>query len=64
MMGFAVLAGAVLDTSFGDLNWLSILAGFLISFTFCAAAMVINDYYDRSIDAINELAPSYIKWSN
>jgi geranylgeranylglycerol-phosphate geranylgeranyltransferase len=54
MMGFAVLVGAVLATSFGNLNWLSILAGFLTGFTFCAAAMVINDYYDRSIDAINE----------
>ena len=56
MMGFAVLVGAVLATSFGDLNWLNILAGFLTGFTFCAAAMVINDYYDRNIDAINEPA--------
>ena len=54
MMGFAVLVGAVLASSFGGLNSLSILAGFLTGFTFCAAAMVINDYYDRSIDAINE----------
>jgi geranylgeranylglycerol-phosphate geranylgeranyltransferase len=55
MMGFAVLVGAVLATSrLGNLNWLSILAGFLTGFTFCAAAMVINDYYDRKIDAINE----------
>jgi len=55
MMGFAVLVGAVLARSqFGGLNWLHILFGFLTGFTFCAAAMVINDYYDRSIDAINE----------
>jgi geranylgeranylglycerol-phosphate geranylgeranyltransferase len=54
MMGFAVLVGAVLASSFGGLNYLSILAGFLTGFTLCAAAMVINDYYDRSIDAINE----------
>lgn len=38
----------------GSLNWLNILFGFLTGFTFCAAAMVINDYYDRKIDAINE----------
>jgi geranylgeranylglycerol-phosphate geranylgeranyltransferase len=55
MMGFAVLVGAVLASSqFAGLNWLSILFGFLTGFTFCAAAMVINDYYDRGIDAINE----------
>ena len=38
----------------GSLNWFNILSGFLTGFTFCAAAMVINDYYDRKIDAINE----------
>jgi geranylgeranylglycerol-phosphate geranylgeranyltransferase len=55
MMGFAVLVGAVLATSnFAALNWLNVLFGFLTGFTFCAAAMVINDYYDRKIDAINE----------
>ncbi|MCW4018242.1 MAG: geranylgeranylglycerol-phosphate geranylgeranyltransferase [Candidatus Bathyarchaeota archaeon] len=55
MMGFAVLVGAVLATSqFLELNWLHVLFGFLTGFTFCAAAMVINDYYDRKIDAINE----------
>ena len=55
MMGFAVLVGAVLAAPQLDtLNWQSILFGFLTGFTFCAAAMVINDYYDRKIDAINE----------
>ena len=55
MMGFAVLVGAVLASPvFGILNWLNILFGFLTGFTFCAAAMVINDFYDRKIDAINE----------
>jgi geranylgeranylglycerol-phosphate geranylgeranyltransferase len=55
MMGFAVFVGAVLAASqLGSLNWFNILFGFLTGFTFCAAAMVINDYYDRKIDAINE----------
>jgi geranylgeranylglycerol-phosphate geranylgeranyltransferase len=56
MMGFAVLVGAVLAAApqFSTVNWLNILFGFLTGFTFCAAAMVINDYYDRKIDAINE----------
>ncbi|MCW4024158.1 MAG: geranylgeranylglycerol-phosphate geranylgeranyltransferase [Candidatus Bathyarchaeota archaeon] len=55
MMGFAVLVGAVLATGqFTCLNWLSVIFGFITGFTFCAAAMVINDYYDRKIDLINE----------
>jgi geranylgeranylglycerol-phosphate geranylgeranyltransferase len=55
MMGSAVFVGAILAASqLGSLNWLNILFGFLTGFTFCAAAMVINDYYDRKIDAINE----------
>jgi geranylgeranylglycerol-phosphate geranylgeranyltransferase len=55
MMGFAVLVGAVLvNPQLGNLNWLNLLFGFLTGFNFCAAAMVINDYYDRKIDAINE----------
>jgi geranylgeranylglycerol-phosphate geranylgeranyltransferase len=55
MMGFAVLTGAVLASpQLGNLNWLNILFGFLTGFTFCAAAMAINDYYDRKIDAVNE----------
>ncbi len=54
MMGFAVFVGALLASSLGSLNWVNILFGFLTGFTFCAAAMVINDYYDRKIDAINE----------
>ena len=55
MMGFAVLVGAVLASpQLGGLNWLNIIFVFLTGFAFCAAAMVINDYYDRKIDAINE----------
>ena len=57
MMGFAVLVGAVLalaPNQLGSLNWVNILLGFLTGFTFCAAAMVVNDYYDRKIDLINE----------
>src|ERR1035437_2812680 len=55
IMGFAVFVGAVLAApQLGGLNGLNILLGFLTGFTFCAAAMVINDYYDRKIDAINE----------
>ncbi len=55
MMGFAVLVGAVLASPAQiSSSWLNIIYGFLTGFTLCAAAMTINDYYDRAIDAINE----------
>ncbi|TRO47177.1 hypothetical protein E2P60_03735 [Candidatus Bathyarchaeota archaeon] len=55
MMGFAVFVGGVLGhPQFSSFNWLGVLYGFLTGFTLTAASMVINDYYDRAIDAINE----------
>ena len=52
MMGFAVIVGASLVS---DLNpTTKILLGFTTSFTLTATSMVINDFYDRKIDAINE----------
>jgi geranylgeranylglycerol-phosphate geranylgeranyltransferase len=55
MMGFAVFVGAVLaDPQFFDVAWISVLYGFITGFMLTAAAMTINDYYDRAIDAINE----------
>ena len=55
MMGFAVFVGAILATSQPlQGNWLNILFGFFTGFMLTAASMVINDYYDRGIDAVNE----------
>src|SRR3990170_8013582 len=55
MMGFAVFVGVVLaNPAFAGGDWLKIAYGFLTGFTLCAAAMVVNDYYDRAIDAVNE----------
>ncbi|MCS7124170.1 MAG: geranylgeranylglycerol-phosphate geranylgeranyltransferase [Candidatus Bathyarchaeota archaeon] len=56
MMGFAVVVGAVLADAniifkFYSLN---LVYGFFTGFLLTAASMVINDYYDREIDAINE----------
>ena len=55
IMGFAVFVGALLaaSTALAD-SWLNLVFGFLTGFLLCAAAMVINDYYDRGIDAVNE----------
>ena len=55
MMGFAVFVGAILATSqLFQANWLNVIYGFFTGFLLCAAAMTINDYYDRAIDAVNE----------
>lgn len=57
MMGLAVIVGAVLaNPSLSYLYSLKIPLGFLTGFTLTAAAMAINDYHDRDIDAINEPA--------
>ena len=55
MMGFAVFVGAVLAyPQFASADWLNVIYGFLTGFMLTAASMTINDYYDRTIDAINE----------
>lgn len=55
MMGFAVLVGAAIGSSHGIISyWRELFLGFVTSFTLTGAAMAINDYYDREIDAINE----------
>lgn len=52
MMGFAVIVGASLVST---LNLkLNLFLAFVTSFTLTAASMVINDFYDRKIDTINE----------
>ncbi len=52
MMGFAVIVGASLVS---PLNFTTnLLLGFVIAFSLTATSMVINDFYDREIDAINE----------
>jgi geranylgeranylglycerol-phosphate geranylgeranyltransferase len=56
MMGFAVIVGAsfVEKGIFLPDASTKLLLGFITSFTLTGASMVINDYYDRKIDAINE----------
>jgi geranylgeranylglycerol-phosphate geranylgeranyltransferase len=55
MMGLAVIVGASLvGLSNMSAAWPSLVYGFITGFTLTAASMAINDYYDRTIDAINE----------
>jgi len=52
MMGFAVIVGASLVSALNLTT--NLLLGFVTAFALTAASMVINDFYDREIDAINE----------
>ena len=52
MMGFAVIVGASLVSTLSFT--VNLVLGFVTSFSLTAASMVINDFYDRKIDAINE----------
>ena len=55
MMGFAVFVGIILAHSvFSNVLLLKIIFGFCTGFFLTGAAMIINDYFDRKIDAINE----------
>ncbi len=55
MMGGAVIVGAALAGKSTFVQQLSnLLMGFSTGFFLTGAAMTINDYYDREIDAINE----------
>lgn len=55
MMGVAVIIGAALaNLDSLSIAWVSLVYGFITGFALTAASMVINDYYDREIDAINE----------
>jgi geranylgeranylglycerol-phosphate geranylgeranyltransferase len=55
MMAFAVIVGVALTIAdFSSVGWQVVIYGFITSFMLTGASMVINDYYDRAIDAINE----------
>lgn len=55
MVGLAIIVGAVIT---GGLSIISsfptLVFAFLTGFTLTGASMVINDYYDQKIDAVNE----------
>ncbi len=55
MLGVAIIIGAFITggTQILSDGW-SLVFAFLTGFTMSGAAMAINDYYDREIDAVNE----------
>jgi len=56
MMGFAVFVGVIIANPVFVNSFLvvKILLGFYTGFMLTASAMIINDYYDREIDRVNE----------
>jgi len=52
MIGFAVIVGEYIASSFVTLR--AAVYGFMAGFLLLAASMILNDYFDREIDAINE----------
>lgn len=55
MTGIAIIIGAFITGGYQILgDWGSLVLAFLTGFTLSGAAMAINDYYDREIDAVNE----------
>jgi geranylgeranylglycerol-phosphate geranylgeranyltransferase len=55
MLGLAILVGAFLTGGLAILsNPFDLVLAFLTGFSLTGAAMAVNDYYDRDIDAVNE----------
>jgi len=52
MIGFAVIVGEFISSTVVPAN--AAFYGFVAGFLLLAASMVLNDYFDREIDAINE----------
>lgn len=55
MMGVGIIVGVAMAGGFGSGILLGpLVLAFVTGFTLTGSAMVINDYYDRDIDAVNE----------
>jgi len=55
MMGLGILVGVVLANRLRtSVSPVSLMLAFVTGFTLTGSAMVINDYFDREIDAVNE----------
>jgi geranylgeranylglycerol-phosphate geranylgeranyltransferase len=52
MIGFAVIVGELLASNTVPTG--AVIYGFLTGFLLLAASMILNDYFDREIDAIND----------
>ena len=53
MMGFAVLVGQAIALR-GQLLPIPSILGYITAFTLTSSSMVLNDFYDRAVDKVNE----------
>ncbi len=53
MMGLGVVVGSVVAAGINNLPWDRVFIGALVGFMLNSASMILNDYVDREIDAIN-----------
>jgi geranylgeranylglycerol-phosphate geranylgeranyltransferase len=54
MMGFSILIGVLISGGFDGVTPQELFLAFITGFTLTGGAMVINDYFDKGIDAVNE----------
>jgi len=54
MLGFSIIIGVLIAGGYGKVPTLDFLFAWVTGFSLTGAAMVINDYYDRDIDKVNE----------
>jgi geranylgeranylglycerol-phosphate geranylgeranyltransferase len=54
MMGLAIIVGVLITGGYGLVSVPVLLLSWLTGFCLSSAAMVINDYFDREIDLVNE----------
>jgi geranylgeranylglycerol-phosphate geranylgeranyltransferase len=54
MLGASILVGVAMAGGLFKVSPVNLALSFFVGFALTGAAMVINDYYDRDIDAVNE----------
>lgn len=54
MMGLAIIVGVLITGGYGVVSVQVLLLSWVTGFSLSGAAMVINDYFDREIDRVNE----------
>ncbi len=54
MMGLAIIVGVLITGGYGKVSIPILILSWFTGFSLSSAAMVINDYFDREIDLVNE----------
>lgn len=54
MMGLAIIVGVLITGGYSKVSITVLILSWFTGFSLSSAAMVINDYFDREIDLVNE----------